>query len=500
MTMLKKEEQDLLYNTAIARREAAAAAEAIADKKVGSSVGVDPLPEGKKKELITVGDIPAIAKNVDNAVRVAAGPMGDALAGFMSPGDTRENILYEAAKTRMAKAALGQATSPNVAEGVEVAGDVGKVLALPGSLFATPLRASMTSSGIGVIDTLFDRLSKGEPVNTEAEEYLTNAATGAAGGLLGYHVGKVMGNFISRFAGKDSGLNAAAKKAVVESRDTAEAGTKALRDSGVTVNAFGQARLLNGIEKSLSKTYELSPKTTPAAWRAISILRARVGEGADITLENFNALRNSVGKSLYAESGLLRREVTGRDLEIVDDIYNSMTKFIENLPNTRNFIRSGGDLQAGLSGWNTMTKFQQKQARTEKIAELIANAEASKEPFEQALQNEFRSLTAKGEHRKLAERMFSKEQIAAIEKIARGDLSKRAFDKLDEWFGSSLIALIFRPVRSLHGGVFEAEESRFAARKIIERIGGVKGTNVVGPKRFGVATVMEEKKRIENSK
>lgn len=459
---------------------------------------------------------------LDDAARTIAGPAGDALAGVMqnplagaaalatggaalppalSQPSVSDDVLVEAVKSRKAAERLN-ANVPGSADTLGTMGDVGKVLALPGAAFSTPLKAMATGAVLSDSDTLFSRLQKGEPINTEAEQYISSSVKGAASGFLGYHIGKLIGNTVSRLSGHDPSLTADAEKAFTANKKiTDEANAKVL-NSGVAINPMGQNKLLHRLEKDLGKKYEVSPQITPKAWKALNILRDRVAQGAEISLDNFLALRDAIGKSLYSDSGLLARDVGTRDLQIVDDIYKSMNKFVSELPITPQFVRSGGDLKAGMQGYQQLTKFKQTQARSEKIAELITNAEAKvagggakRKSIEQALQEEFGAIFTKGEGRAAAERMFTPEQLAVMKRIANGDISQKAFSTLDKWLGSSLIAPIFRAVRSLHGAAFQAEESRNLARKVISAVGETPAAKSTA-KKLGVATVVEALKHL----
>lgn len=502
MPVPTKEELDALFNAMSSQHEVEMAKEnTVTPKGPLTAGGIDASKIMEARSLDSMKGL----QRADDAARVIAGPMGDALAaganavGDMVTGketDFNNDMLYEAMKSQASKMRLDEA-NPGSAGKAETIGNVGKILALPGGAFATPMRAMATSAGINVSDTFFGRLENGEPVNTDAEEYLSSAAKGAGSGFLGYHVGKLIGNTLSRIIGKDPSITKAAEDAVKANKTIADGASKKIIDSNVTINPMGQHRLLRNIEKDLGKRYELSPDVTPRAWKAINVLRNRVGQGADITLDAFNELRTAVGKSLYSDSGLLLRDVTTRDMEIVDDIYKSMSKFATELPITRQFVRGGGNLKSGMQGWQQMTKFKQTQARSEKIAELITNAEAKaaasgakRKALDQALQEEFNSLFTTQAGRSLGKRMFTPEQLSVMKKIANGDVSQKIFSTLDKWVGGSLIAPIFRGVHSLHGAAFQAEESRQAARKVIAAAGETPIARKIGSK-LGVASVVE---------
>lgn len=502
------EQQDALYAAAKARQDASAkAAEAAPAAAPHETQYIDPEKSmaafNANRDLGIVGQAKKYGQAADDTIRQIAGSLGDVVAGaansVISGGPMDENTLYEAAKTRMAAQRM-DAQTPGASAAAGVVGDVGKVLALPGGMFATPIRAAATGAGLDVASTFFDRLEKGEPVNVDAQEYINNAAKGAGTGFLGYHIGKLVGNTISRFVGKDPSITKAAQDAVAANKKIADEGTQKMLSSNVAINPMGQNRLLRTIEKDLGKKYELSPQTTKEAWKALNILRNRVAQGAEISLDSFNALRSSVGRSLYSDSGLLKREVNTRDLAIVNDIYKAMTKFGDELPITRQFVRSGGNLKDGMQGWKQMTKFQQTQERTEKLTELLTNAEAKaavagkrSKSLEQAIQDEFSSMFTTQAGRDMAQRMFTPEQIKILRKIAKGDVSQKIFATLDNWLGASLISPIFRGIRSLHGAAFQAEESRYAAKKAISAVGETPLKQRIGPK-WGVATVVESLK------
>lgn len=432
----------------------------------------------------------------DDAVRQVAGPVGDALAGMMSGNGT----LLEALKSQEAAARLN-ANVPGSADVLVTAGDVGKIAAVPGAAFATPLWAMGTSGAIGAADTFFSRLEKGEPVNTNAEEYLNNAMHDAGTGLLGYHAGKLVGNTLGRFIKEDPALTKQAEEALAKTKAIADDATGKLRSSGISINTMGQNKLLRNVEKDIGKKYSLSPKTTPEAWKAMNILRDRVNKGADIALDAFHDLRTSIGKSLYSESGLLKRGVNSTDLAIVDDIYKSLTKFGNELPITRQFVRGNqkNNLKTAMDGWNSMTKFQQTQQRTEKLTELITNAEAAtkygskQKALDQALQDEFASMFKTKAGREYAQRTFTPEQLKVLKKIAAGDVSQAVFATLDKWIGGFPIAPVLRMVRSGTNAAFQSEESRYAARKAISAVSEQPLKQRTGPK-WGVATVVESMK------
>lgn len=506
MPAATKEELDALFNAMSAQHEAGIAQEKGAVPIVPGQTELKP----ENLDLRAINEARSLdsakgLQRIDDAARTVAGPVGDALAaGASAVGNLvtgkethfNNDMLYEAMKSQAAAQRLNEA-NPGSADTLSTIGDVGKVLAIPGGAFATPMRAMGTGAAINTADTFFHKLENGEPVNTDAEAYLSSAAKGVGSGFLGYHVGKLIGNTLSRIIGKDPSITKAAEDAVAVNKKIADGASKKLIDSKVVINPLGQHRLLSNIEKDLGKRYELNPDVTKKAWKAINILRNRVNQGADITLDGFNELRNAVGGSLYSESGLLKRDVTTRDLQIVDDIYKAMGKFAKELPITRHFVRAGGDLKTGMQGWDQMSKFKQVQARSERVAELITNAEAKaaavgtkRKALDQALQDEFGAMFADGKPREAARRMFTPEQLAVMKKIANGDVSQKIFSTLDKWVGGSLIAPVFRGVHSLHGAAFQAEESRQVARRVISAAGETPIAKKLGSK-LGVATVVE---------
>lgn len=448
------------------------------------------------KDKSLAGDFGAQAKRfgraADDVMRTLAGGLGDTVAGTLTPGSS---VMEEAIKTQASKARLNTA-APYLGTGLEVAGTIGKVAALPGTVVATPMRAMATTGVLSLGDTFIHKLQNGEPVNTDVEEYLLAGTVGAGLGLAGFHLGKLLGNLISPYVGKNPSITSAAKDALKANKALTDDGVSLMQQSGVSINKVGLARLLRVTENRIGQNIELSPDVTKEAWKAMRILRARVGKGQDITLENFDALKRVMGNALYSESGLLKRDVTSNDLKALQIIYESMDEFVTKLPSLPHFFR-GGDPKIAAQGWQKMQEFRIKVARTERVAELLANAEAKaargKKAFEQAVYDEFKMFTELPAGRAILAREFTKEQAEIIEKMAKGDLSAKNFEILDRLFGSTLLSPLFRTLRSIHGSAFEAEETRHLSRKAIDIVAEqakVAQKAAVSKSKLGIASVV----------
>jgi hypothetical protein len=89
--------------------------------------------------------------------------------------------------------------------------------------------------------------------------------------------------------------------------------------------------------------------------------------------------------------------------------------------------------------------------------------------FENALQGQFASLWKKKE---FVERIFTPQQQKELKAIAEGDFSKRFFNRLDRIMGSTIFSPATRLLQSSFGSLFEAEESRQAARALVNNTAG----------------------------
>jgi len=436
-----------------------------------------------------------VAQAADDIVRTAAGPIGDILEGSgVNPfvpavlgGVSESTIPESAARSEEAKQRLAD-VSPAMATGIEVAGQLGQAVALPGGMFATPGKAMLTTGGLGAADTLFGRLQEGKPINENAEEYLASGGMGMASGLGGYHLGKALGGLFGRIVGTDSSVVKVAEKAANINKKLLDTATKGMEESRVVVRNSALAGTVMRLEYSLDDML-FSPKTAPQAWKAMNILRDRANTMADVPLRQLDELRGLINDQLYSTNGLLKSNINKVDLDAMKLIQGSLNKLILDLPKKAGIAT--GDIKRGVSSWRTMNTYRQRISRTERVSELIANAsEAARsghKAFEQALQDEFKSFTSTPTGRALLKQEFNEGQIKAIEAIAGGDVSRKAFERLDRWVGSTIIAPIFRGLKASYGGVFEAEESRHLARKVIGKVAETGVSQRISPQLGAVA-------------
>jgi hypothetical protein len=426
---------------------------------------------------------PGSAQALDDAARVTAGGLGDVLAGTMgaaTSGDlsqTPEMIRKEAEKTIAAKIRLKMRTGSDMAPAVlETVGDAGKVLALPGGAFATPLRAALTGAATEVGSTAVNRLQSGEKLTDGLDEYRVRAEMGAAGGFGGYYLGKFTNTVLKYLGVGDKSLTDAAETLVNKNKKIVEDAASAMEQSGVGVNRGGMQRLTRQINNTMN-AQSISPYSTPKAYDAWTEIRRVASTGQPITLQGLNDLKERIARdALYDAGGVLKDGATETDKKLITQMSKMIDDFMKDLPNKRMFVigGAGGKLQEGLSAWGKMQDFQQRVFRNERLMELVAKAETAARSgtisFENSLQQEFSSFW--NGNRTLIKNLYNTPQQNAIRKIAEGDISKRAFNILDRWMGSTLFAPVTRVMQSTFGAAFEAEESRLAARKLLETTAG----------------------------
>lgn len=412
--------------------------------------------------------IKRVARGFDDMARVATGSVGNALASAMSDSTLQE----EALRTANSKESLGGLAGPTAAVGA-----VGMGLALPGGMFATPMRAAGSSGAIGTLDTLFDRMEQGKPLHTQdaLEDMAASGASSAVAGTLGYHLGKGLSSLVSRFMGRDPSLSGTIARAVDANKKVSNEASKVMEGSGVVITGNALNRLVMRTNQKLRKL-EFSPRTSRNAWNAMNnILGARAGRGDDIPLENFNALRKQIRDSVRsARTGELLDTVNDNDMKAMRVIINEMNDFITTLPQRTNAVRAG-DVQRGVDGWNKMNRYFEKQARTDVLSDLIKKAEfdakSGRKAIDVALKDEFSSLFRTKAGRETLEREFSAGQKKMLERIAMGDFSERTLTRLDRMVGGGfLLKFMFNTLRSGHSAMFEAEASRYMTRKAINNI------------------------------
>ena len=143
----KKSEQEGLVGAILAGSKAAAAANAPApaDLPLSDAVASSLAPLAGVTPQDARINAPSSMENIDNTMRVTAGPLGDAVAGVakgIGQGDLTaipEAIRQEAQKTSKARMMMALKTGsemlPNM---LETTGQIGSAIALPGAAFATP--------------------------------------------------------------------------------------------------------------------------------------------------------------------------------------------------------------------------------------------------------------------------------------------------------------------------------------------------------------------------
>jgi hypothetical protein len=460
-------------------------------KAVQTAEGLTPV--GMASNLVDTAkqEYDAVSKgglqSIDDQARVAAGKAGDVTAGVMNglmsgdPSSIPQNIQQEAQKTLAAKLRLRALGGDELASKVETAGEVGKMVALPGGMFATPLKAAATGGLLEVADTMTDRMARGEPVNDDYMAYVLRGAEGAGTSLVGYHLGKLAGSFINYLGGKlgydtTKTLTEEAQKLSKANKDLADTATRDLERSGVSIGRNGRAELTKRIDKAVGNT-ELHPQVTQDAWQGYQMLRQRLTQKEPISLENLSGMLDKMRSLPYDDHGLLKSTTTvaSRDLKVLNSINDTVESFVQGLTGTRHFVIGGGGgaLEKGLNAWGKMNDLNKKVFRTDRIMELIANAESAARggdvSFENALQGQFASLWKKKE---FVERIFTPQQQKELKAIAEGDFSKRFFNRLDRIMGSTIFSPATRLLQSSFGSLFEAEESRQAARALVNNTAG----------------------------
>jgi len=445
--------------------------------------GVDPntakqLAPGSGEKL---GEL-ASPETADQLMRVTAGGLGDVAAGTMTglmqgdPSSIPANIQEEARKTAKAKMMLalktGGSTIPNAAE---FAGEAGQMLALPGKWVETPLKAMATGGAFAGVQSGIDRLREGEPLLERPVDYASDVGLGAAGGLGGYYLGKMATKVISRLGGGNKTLTEAADRLIENNQKIVNESLTTMNDSKIALNKIGlnalQKKITNDLGGVVPATKWLTPHSHPA-FKEISDL---VAKGEPISLRVLNDIRErTLRDAVFDKTGLAKDTAQMTDIEGVFKIAKSIDDFITNLPMKRNYMLPGAKVADGVKAWKTMKEFNQYVFRNERLMTLVAKAESKASTgnisFENSLQNEFLSFYNK--NRVQMRQWFTQDQIFAIERIAKGDLSKKFFNKLDRMMGGTFWAPATRGAQGLFGAMFEGPESKIAAEKVLENAAG----------------------------
>lgn len=418
-------------------------------------------------------DLVRSARAADDLARVLAGPLGNIAAGTFG----ESTIPEEARRTAAAAERLGAGPNGAALPVAQVGGQLAQALAIPGSAFTTPGRATLSGGGLGIVDTIFGRMEEGKPLASQEgiEDVVAGAGQGAAGGFVGAHLGRMFGNLVSKLSGTSPRLAAEADRIVKSKMEVADRAGKEMDDSKVFVSSGALNHFVNTMRKQFDSK-EFSPAMAPNGWRAMRVLQQRAARNEDIPLRNFNEIRKVVRDSVRVPStGQIKESVNGNDMTIIQDLTKGMHKLINTLPQRTS---TTGDVKKGVAAWNRMNKNFMEGAKADTLADLIASAErqarGGEKAIDVALRDEFKAFTNSKVGKKILESEYTTGQRQLIEKLAIGDFSQQVMNRLDRYFGGGKItSTVFEAVRSGHALALEAEASRHLARKAVNSAAGI---------------------------
>ena len=217
-------------------------------------------------------------------------------------------------------------------------------------------------------------------------------------------------------------MRAPKAKAVVPTTEQlgtqAKAAYKRAEDAGIAVNGPSfdamKMKLLDDMEKSgIDK--DLHPDASAA-------LRRVASESGPVTLEKLETLRRIASDA--------EASIKPADSRIAGQITDAIDDFVENLKDSD--VAAGDPKQA--AALKEARNLYSRKKKSQEIERLMERAELSAPNFsasgmENAIRTEFRTL-AKNERRM---RRFSKEEQAAIKKVATGDLPTNALRMLGKF-------------------------------------------------------------------
>lgn len=418
-------------------------------------------------------DIVKQAQQIDDLMRVTAGPVGNALEAAM----TEKTMNDSAKESALAKARLGEAGP--IAAG---AGQVAQALAIPGSALATPLRAAATSGVMAGLDSIWHRMSNNQPLTDQEGlgDIAGDALTGAGLGFTGFHLGKGLNNLTGYVLSKLGSNSIPAQQLTRTAERTAKVNEKiqreageAMKNSGVEISRAALARMHFRLRQKFEQELLVSPRAARHGFSALSMLGSEGGRPGNISLPQFNQLRKIVRDSVRKPNGQLSDTVNANDMSAVRMITREMNQFIENLPKAKNAVR-GGDAAAGVAAWKRMNAFYQRESRTNVLVDAVSAAERAARKggisVDEALRAQFFGLIDSKAGRALLEsERFSPAQIKAIEDVAYGDISSQTLNTLDKMTGGSgILTFAVNVLRKGTSAAAEADAARYQTRKALE--------------------------------
>jgi hypothetical protein len=229
---------------------------------------------------------------------------------------------------------------------------------------------------------------------------------GAAFGLGGQAAGKVAGKVVNTFG----------PKAALSSIDDIRTAKNAAYDRSEAANVIVKKDKINEMADEIEGM--LTEKAwTPERVPAVAGLLRRLGEyrNTDVTLKGIDSLRQIAGNLGGTQDDLqnyLSRQLVKKIDKHIDTL--DMTHVVPGVGNKTEAVSS---LRDGIRLNRTMRKAETIQEAVDKAERLAAGQNTS---FHKALQTQMRGIM----NSKTRKRGFSKDELAAIDKIARGNFTQ----------------------------------------------------------------------------
>ncbi len=393
--------------------------------------------------IVGAGDMPILGPAINAASNAGAAALDTAVDAITGKED---NTPF---KEKMDKAdAYGKkalADNPKAAAVGRLAGSVavGSALPVPGSVAGA---AGMGGAIMGGDDVLRSGL-KGEL--PDPTKLAVDTAMGAAGGVVGHYLGKAVSSYMEAKGLGNKPLSEAAKRVIEERRSIENAAGDAMDASNVVISKDALQDLAHDTITKLAPE-GLSRQTSPDAWKAAKLLLQAAGRDQDVTLRQFNQLRQNMRDALPMSA-------SGTEYRLVGKMGEDMNSFITSLPKGNPAVVLNGDAQAGVNAWQQMNKFHMERLKGEALSRLFyqSEIEASKggtgKSFGQILQDnaaQFLTRTSGKAEDELS--LFGPKEMSAIEDFVKGNKSVVFDNMIDKYIGSGIVSTPFRA--TIRGG------------------------------------------------
>lgn len=322
--------------------------------------------------------------------------------------------------------------NPGLAIGSEVAGGIASAF-IPGgaALRAASLGArAAKGAGIGAAFGGAQGFGSGEGglenrLQSAAEGAVAGGALGAAGPAVAQGARKTIGAF--KKATKDL-------RSVESIRDASNEAFEAARAAGINIKPGPFKTMVDKARETLRQE-GFDPRTEPKIAVALSRLDDTVATGAPVDIPELHILRRLIGK--VGKSN----EAAERDLSL--KLKGELDDFIDNLSDTQLTKGIGADRAKGTAAFKAGVSLWHRFRKSETIEDVVNSArldagQVTGAGMENALRKNFRRL-AKDKKRR---RVFSKAELAAIERVGAGGSIDNFFRGLSALAPSGIVSAV----------------------------------------------------------